>query len=116
MDPTRLMSTLVTITSSERVEWDTDALGRPARVDYRSTETVCRLVRQAAPEFDAERDGYVPSTYRCYLPAGTGVTDSDVLTIAGESYRPIAAAEEPRSPVTSTAYDVVLVRRVQEAT
>lgn len=112
MTPVTMMTTPVTITRSERVEWDTDRLGRPTRVDYSTKQTVCRLVRADAPEFDAARDGYVASTYRCYLPSGTGVTDADVLTIGGQTYRPVAAADGPRSPLSGVGYDVVLVRLV----
>lgn len=117
MAPQHLMASTVTITRRERVEWDTDRLGRPTYVDLPPTITVGRLIaaRDGAWRIQPERDGHVVTVWRLLLPAGTDVRDSDRITVDGADYTIVEHAEAPVSPLTGVGYVSVVLRRVDDA-
>lgn len=117
MAPQHLMASTVTITRRERVEWDTDRLGRPTYVDLPPTITVGRLIaaRDGAWRMQPERDGHVVTVWRLLLPAGTDVRDSDHITVDGADYTILEHPEAPVSPLTGIGYVAVTVRRVDDA-
>lgn len=116
MDISRLMDRTVIIHRTTFTPWDVDELGRPLRIDDGTTVTRCRLRLQDAPEYVGDRDGLVVSEWKCYLPRGTEVRDSDRFTIDGVEYRPVAAVEQLGSPLTAVGYVSVILRRVDDAT
>lgn len=116
MAATDLMPHTATITRSEVSEWDTDRLGRPLRVPTATWTARCRLVRQSAPVVDPNVDGRLAAVYNCYLPPGTGIRDSDRITVGGRTFVPVALPDSPVSPFTGAAYELVSVRLVEDAT
>lgn len=116
MAPGDLMTTTVTITRSQPVTWDTDRLGRPTRVDTSTVTTRCRLARQTAVTFDPNTAGHQTSLFNLYLPSGSGIRDSDRLTIDGRTYTPVTAPDRPTSPLTGAGYDMITVRLIEDAT
>lgn len=107
------MTTPVTI-STPGASTGTDILGRPTPGTATVRATRCRLVRTSTNTPDPNTDGLLVSTLAVYLPAGTGVTDADTLTVDGDTYQ-VIGAPEILAGVYGGGYEKATVRLVQDA-
>ena len=100
--------------SSPGASAGTDALGRPIPGAPTVRTTVCRLVRISTTTPDPNVDGLLVSTLAAYLPSGTGLTDADTLTVAGDTYQ-VLGAPETLVGAYGGGYERAAVRLVQDA-
>ena len=107
------MTTPVTI-STPGASAGTDILGRPIPGTATVRATRCRLVRTATDTPDPNTDGLLVSTLAVYVPAGTGLTDADTLTVDGDTYQ-VLGAPELLTGVYGGGYEKATVRLVQDA-
>lgn len=114
MQPSGLMTTPATIASTTTTA-STDILGRQVRSAATTRATVCRLVRKDTAVPDPNTDGLLVSTTTVYLPAGTGLLDSDLITVAGDIYQVLGAPEVLVAPFGG-GYEKATVRLVENAT
>lgn len=108
-----MMTTAVTITS-RTATGSADALGRPTFTTS-TRASVCRLVRKSTSTPDPNTDGLLVSTLSVYLPQGTGLKDSDRLTVGSEVYEVLGDPDAPTTP-DGRGFETATVRLVKDAT
>jgi len=114
MDPSGLMRTPVTIASTSATA-STDILGRPVRSAATTRTTTCRIVRENTMTPAPNVEGLLVSTTTIFLPHGTGLKDSDTVTIGTKTYQVLGAPEVLVAP-SAGGFEKATIRLVEDAT